>query len=112
MLEKTKGRPQFVQDSLRVQVRTTAQELEQAADVIAERLNRARGPWTFLLPLQGWSSLDKEGKPLRDAKADAAFAARLLSRLERPERVKQVDQHLYTAEFARTAVDELQRLRS
>ena len=32
MLEKTKDRPQYVQDSLRVQVRTSADELRQAAD--------------------------------------------------------------------------------
>ena len=61
MLEKTKDRVQYVQDALRVQVRTTADELRQAADVIAERLNRARGQWTFLIPLKGWSSLDQRG---------------------------------------------------
>ena len=43
MLEKTKDRVQYVQDALRVQVRTTADELRQAADVIATRLNRAKG---------------------------------------------------------------------
>src|SRR5664280_50573 len=37
MLEKTKDRVQYVQDALRVQVRTTADELCQAADVIAKR---------------------------------------------------------------------------
>jgi len=110
MLEKTKDRVQYVQDALRVQVRTTAEELRQAADVIAERLNRARGPWTFLIPLQGWSSLDKEGRPIYDPVADAAFVARLKEKLAAPERVKAVDLHLYTAEFARRAVDEFVRL--
>jgi len=106
MLEKTKGRVQYVQDALRVQVRTTADELRQAADVIAGRLNRARGEWTFLVPLKGWSSLDKEGRPIFDPLADAAFVARLKERLDDPRRVKEVDLHLYTAEFARVAVDE------
>jgi len=110
MLEKTRDRPQFVQDALRVQVRTTAAELRRAADVIAERLNRSRGPWTFLIPLKGWSSLDKEGRPIYDPSADAAFAARLKERLAEPERVKEVDLHLYTPEFARLAVDEFIRL--
>jgi uncharacterized protein (UPF0261 family) len=107
MLEKTKDRPQFVQDAVRVQVRTTADELRQAADVVAERLGRARGPWTFLVPLQGWSSLDREGKPMYDPAADAAFVARLEEKLARPERLKKVPLHLYTREFARVAVDEL-----
>ena len=110
MLERTKDRVQYVQDALRVQVRTTADELCQAADVIAKRLNQAKGEWTFLIPLKGWSSLDKEGRPIFDPVADAAFVARLKERLTDPKRVKEVDLHLYTTEFARAAVDELLRL--
>ena len=110
MLEKVKDRPQVVQDALRVQVRTTADELRQAADVIAQRLNQALGPWTFLIPLQGWSSLDKPGRPIHDPGADAAFVVRLKERLDDPSHVKEVDMHLYTTEFARTAVDEFVRL--
>jgi uncharacterized protein (UPF0261 family) len=110
MLAQTKDRVQYVQDALRVQVRTTADELRQAADVIAERLNRARGPWTFLIPLRGWSSLDKEGRPIYDPAADAAFVARLKQKLTDRSRVREVDLHLYTPEFARVAVDEFLRL--
>lgn len=105
MLEKTKDRVQYVQDALRVQVRTSADELREAADVIAGRLNRARGPWTFLVPLRGWSSLDREGRPIHDPVADAAFVERLKARLDEPWRVRDVDLHLYTPEFARVAVD-------
>jgi uncharacterized protein (UPF0261 family) len=110
MLARTKDRVQYVQDALRVQVRTTADELRRAAEVIAERLNRARGPWTFLIPLQGWSSLDRPGRPIYDPAADAAFVARLKERLAEPARVKEVDLQLYTPEFARAAVDEFLRL--
>jgi len=110
MLERTRDRPQYVQDSLRVQVRTSAAELRQAAEVIAERLNRARGPWSFLVPLKGWSSQDMEGRIIYDPAADAAFVARLKEQLDDPSRVKEVDLHLYTPEFARVAVDEFVRL--
>ena len=110
MLDKTKDRVQVVQDALRVQVRTTADELRQAADVIAQRLNRAVGEWTFLVPLQGWSSLDKEGRPIFDPVADAAFVDQLKRGLDDPWRVKEVELHLYTPEFARVAVDEFLRL--
>jgi uncharacterized protein (UPF0261 family) len=110
MLEKTRDRVQYVQDALRVQVRTTAEELRQAADVIAERLNRAKGPWTFLIPLQGWSSLDKPGRSIYDPAADAVFVARLKEKLADPGRIKEVDVHLYSEEFARIAVDEFLRL--
>jgi uncharacterized protein (UPF0261 family) len=110
MLEKTRDRVQYVQDALRVQVRTTAEELRQAAEVFAERLNRATGPWTFLIPRKGWSSLDREGRPIHDPAADAAFVARLKEKLAEPGRVKELDLHLYTPEFARAAVDEFVRL--
>jgi uncharacterized protein (UPF0261 family) len=110
MLEKTKDRAQYVQDAVRVQVRTTADELRAAADVIAERLDRARGPWIFLVPTHGWSSLDRPGRPIYDPVADAAFVERLTSRVADPGRVRKVDLHLYTPEFARVAVDELLRL--
>ncbi len=110
MLARTKDRVQYVQDALRVQVRTTAEELRQAADVIAERLNRARGPWTFLIPLRGWSSLDREGRPIYDPVADAAFVARLKDKLADRSHIREVDLHLYTPEFARVAVDEFLRL--
>jgi uncharacterized protein (UPF0261 family) len=110
MIEKTQDRVQYVQDALRVQVRTTADELRQAADVIAERQNRARGPWTFLIPLRGWSSLDREGRSIYDPVADAAFVARLEQRLDDPSHLRKVDLHLYTPEFARVVVDEFLRL--
>ena len=82
----------------------------QAADVVAERLNDARGEWTFLIPLKGWSSQDLEGRIIYDPAADAAFVARLKEKLDDPGRVREVGLHLYTPEFARVAVDEFVRL--
>lgn len=110
MLEKTKDRPRFVQDSLRVQVRTTSGELCAAADAIAERLNGATGPWTFLAPLKGWSSLNREGGTMYDPIADATFIERLRGQLREKHRLKLVDLNLYTKEFARAAVDEFKMI--
>lgn len=109
-LAATAGRARYVQDSFRIQVRTTAEELRQAADVIAERLNQANGPFTFLIPLKGWSSQNQEGRVLYDPEADAAFVDRLLERLHDKAVLKAVDLHLYTPEFARVVVDEFVRL--
>jgi len=105
-LEQTKDRSQYVQDSLRIQVRSSAEELRQTADVIAERLNQAEGPYTFLIPLKGWSSLDLEGRQNYDPEADAAFVERLKEKINNPDAIKLVDLHLYTPEFAKVAVDE------
>jgi uncharacterized protein (UPF0261 family) len=109
-LAQTAGRAQFVQDALRVQVRTTADELRSAADAIAERLNESRGPFTFLIPRKGWSSLDREGRPMFDPAADDAFAERLREKIDDKAAIVDVDLNLYTPEFARVAVDEFSRL--
>ncbi|NIO70008.1 MAG: UPF0261 family protein, partial [Anaerolineae bacterium] len=50
--------------------RSSAEELAVAAQVMAERLNRAIGPVKVLLPLRGWSEADQEGGPLYDPQAD------------------------------------------
>ncbi len=110
MQAKTADRPRYVQDSMRTHVRTTAAELRLAAETIAERLNQSTGPFTFLVPAKGWSSLDRPGMPIWDPEANAAFVERLTDRLERKDAVKVVDLHLYTPEFARVAVDEFIRL--
>ncbi len=109
-LDAVKTRARYVQDAMRVQVRTSVDEIRRAADVVAERLNAARGPFVFLVPTRGWSSLDQGGGPMRDRLADEAFVERLKQRLREPSAVKEVDLHLYTPEFARRAVDEFTRL--
>ncbi len=109
-LAATAGRARYVQDSLRIQVRTTADELRRAAEVVAERLNQAAGPFTVLIPTRGWSSLDRPGMPTWDPEAAAAFTRRLAERLARPRALRLVDLHLYSRDFARAAVDELVRL--
>jgi uncharacterized protein (UPF0261 family) len=105
-LAATENRPRYIQDSLRIQVRTSADELRQAADVIAERLNQAKGPFSFLVPLKGWSSLDREGSPVYDPAANAVFVSRLKEKLVNRTALKELDLHLYTPEFAHAAVSE------
>lgn len=109
-LAATRDRRQYAMDSLRVQVRTTPEELRRAAAVIAERLNQAKGPFTFLIPLRGWSSLDKEGRPLYEPETDAVFVEHLRQNLRHKDRIREVDLDLYTPEFAQVAVAEFVRL--
>ncbi len=92
--------------TLRVQVRSNTDELRQVADVIAQRLNQAAGPFTFMIPLKGWLSLDHAGRQSYDPQADAAFVERLKEKLNNPDAIKEVDLHLYTLEFAQATVAE------
>jgi uncharacterized protein (UPF0261 family) len=110
LLEKYKDRPQAVIDKLRIEVRTSAGELVEMAKVMAGRLNRSQAPCAVLIPLKGWSSLDKEGRPLYDPAADRAFTAALKKQLKAEIPVEEVDLHLNTPEFGQAAVALFHRL--
>jgi uncharacterized protein (UPF0261 family) len=105
LLERYKDRPQAVIDKLRIEVRTSAEELRQAAKIIAERLNVSRAPCAVLIPLKGWSSLDREGAALYDPAANQAFVDMLKQQLNADIPVTEVDLHLNTPEFGKEAVE-------
>jgi uncharacterized protein (UPF0261 family) len=100
-----KKRKLFIPDAFRVQARTTPEELKEVAREVAKKLNKAKGPVMALIPLRGWSSLDKEGMPLYDPKADKAFVQELKIQLDRKISLVELDLHLNTPEFAQEAVN-------
>lgn len=91
---------------------TTLREKEKIALELLERVNRARGPTTLLIPLQGFSCLDgKEGLPFYDPQA-----APLVSRILREGvnnslvRVVETDAHINDPVFIEQAVALLQEM--
>ena len=105
LLERYKDRPQAVIDKLRIEVRTSVEELEKMAAIVADRLNRSKAPCAVLIPLKGWSSLDKEGRALYNPEADQAFVEALKAKLDPKIPLKEVDLHLNTPEFGKEAVE-------
>jgi len=99
-----KNRKLFIPDAFRVQARTNAQELREIARKVARKLNQSKGPVAILIPLKGWSSLDKEGMPLYDPEADQAFLDELRIHLTKKISLIELDLHLNTREFAEEAV--------
>jgi len=91
-------------------VRSSAEELAVAAQVMAERLNRAIGPVKVLLPLRGWSEADQEGGPLYDPQADRAFGEEMKKCLKPQIEVVEVDAHLNDPLYAETAVALLEEM--
>jgi uncharacterized protein (UPF0261 family) len=105
-----KNRKLFIPDAFRVQARTNAQELIEIAREVAKKLNRSKGPVTVLVPLKGWSSLDKEEMPLYDPEADQAFLDELRIHLTKKISLVELDLHLNTREFAEEAVNQFMKL--
>jgi uncharacterized protein (UPF0261 family) len=100
----------FIPDAFRVQVRTSADELREIAQVVAEKLNKSKGPVKFLVPTQGWSALSVKGTDLYEPETDAVFAPALREHLRPDIEVKELDTHLNTPEFARAAVEALEEM--
>ena len=92
----------LIQDALRVQARTSAEEMDTIARAVADKLNKHknRRAVKFLIPLRGFSSLSVEGGQLHDPEVDRAFIAALKEYLNPEIEVIEVDTHINTPEFA------------
>jgi len=94
----------FIPDEFRVQARTSAEELKQVAALVAEKLNRARGPVRVFVPGRGWSALSVEGADLYEPETDRAFVPALRERLRPDIEVSEHDMELNSPEFAEALV--------
>ncbi len=106
---KLAERKLLVQDAMRVQARTSPEELETIAREVADRLNRHGNKRLvkFVVPIRGFSSLSVEGGVLHEPESDRAFLDALRKSLDPDIGVIEVDTHINTPEFARAVVDAL-----
>jgi len=104
---KLAERKLFLQDDFRVQARTTKEELREIAVVVARKLNKARGPVKFFIPLRAWSTLTNEGAPLYEPETDKVFNEEIKKHLRPEIEVKELDCDLNSKEFALIAVNAL-----
>jgi uncharacterized protein (UPF0261 family) len=98
-------RKKYDYDALRTFIRLSKEEMIRVADTMAEKLNKARGPVKVLIPLGGWSSLDRKGTNFYDPDLDRIFVDELKKKLKRDIEVKEVDVDLDTPEFAQAIID-------
>ncbi len=109
MPEPVKGRKVFWYD-FRSGVRTSVQDVMVLARTIAGKLNRAKGPTMFLIPMRGWSEADAVNGPLYDPAVNQAFIDEIRSLLDPRVEVIEVDAHINDEQFATAAVGTLKRL--
>jgi uncharacterized protein (UPF0261 family) len=99
---KLAQRKLFMQDAVRVQARTSPEEMALMAAAVAEKLNQHRYKTLvrFVIPKRGFSSLSAPGGALYDPESDAAFTASLKEHLDPEIRVYEVDAEVNSREFA------------
>jgi uncharacterized protein (UPF0261 family) len=86
--------------------------MRQGARLYAEKLNRIKAPVKLLVPLRGWSSVDKPGSVLYDPEKDRIFMDELKSLLKPgiPLEIEEVDCNLEDREFALALVEGFEKL--
>ena len=107
---KLAERKLFVQDAMRVQARTSAEELTTIAQAVADKLNKhpKKHLVKFIIPTKGFSSLSVEGGQLYAPEIDHVFVTALREHLDPAIETIEVDAHINTPEFGKAAADALE----
>ncbi|MBN1106232.1 MAG: Tm-1-like ATP-binding domain-containing protein [Deltaproteobacteria bacterium] len=104
--ERYASRPRIMKmDEMRSMTRFNADELTYAATFYRDKLNRAKGPVKFFVPLKGWSAIDREGMVLYDPDGDRVFVDALRQGLDPKVEIVEVPCNLEDIEFAQAMVD-------
>jgi uncharacterized protein (UPF0261 family) len=80
------------------------------ARLYAEKINKAKGPVKLVVPLRGWSSLDREGSILYDPAEDRIFIEELKKNLTVPLPIEEVDCNLEDLDTAVALVNAMHGL--
>jgi uncharacterized protein (UPF0261 family) len=96
-------------DAMRAMARFPRDELLIGAKLYAEKINKAKGPLKLVIPLRGWSSLDREGSILYDPQEDRLVVDELKRNLTKPLDIEEVDANLEDFQTAKALVDSLIR---
>jgi uncharacterized protein (UPF0261 family) len=92
-------------------VRSSAEEMAAVARHIAQRLNAGHGPRAVMVPLRGYSMLNREGQVLYDEASNGAFLRAAREALAPEVELIEVDAHINDRAFAEAVVDTFLRLR-
>ena len=94
---------------MRAMARFPVDEMVIGAKLYAEKINKAKGPIKLVVPLRGWSSLDRKGSILYDPEEDQIFIEKLKKNLRVPIEIEEVDCNLEDFDTARALVNSLDR---
>lgn len=109
---KLAERKLLLQDAMRVQARTSLEEIHTIARAVAEKLNRHEDKKLvkFVIPTQGFSSISVKGGALYDPDLDRAFIDELRKNLDPEIEIIEVETHINTPEFASSVVAALKQI--
>ncbi len=105
-----RSRKLYVHNPTVTLMRTTPEECAEIGRITATRLNRASGPVTVLIPLQGVSAIDKPGGPFYSPEALNSYYRAVKTTLSSKIKLVELDAHINDERFAHAAADLLLEL--
>ena len=99
------GRPYHAHNRLIGSVTVSPRERREVARVVAAKLQGANAPVAFLLPAGGIQEWDREGEPLHEPDALAAFLDAMRAAIPASVAFEEVDAHINAPEFAGKALE-------
>jgi uncharacterized protein (UPF0261 family) len=108
---KLKDRKIWAMDDYRILAKISSEEAVEIAKAVADKLNRAKGPVKFLVPLQGWNIPNRPGGGLYQPDVDKLLIDTLKNEVDtRVVEVREYDLYMNTFEFAKVIVDTMEEL--
>jgi uncharacterized protein (UPF0261 family) len=92
-------------DKFRTWIRLSSDELKEVAGVFADKLNKASGPVSIVIPQRGWSSVDSPGNPTFDPAEDRVFVEVLREKLNAEIQIIEVQTNMEDDVFAQAVVN-------
>jgi len=102
--DELKDRPYVRHTPTHTHFRTTYDELYQVGAYIADHLNQGKGPRAAIVPLKGYSMMNREGMPLYDEEANKGFEQALDDLLNSDIPILKHPSHINDEEFAEEVV--------
>jgi uncharacterized protein (UPF0261 family) len=103
---KFNGRKFYAHTPVVTLMRTTAAENRKLGEIIAEKLNHARGRTLVIIPLKGFSTIDEKDAPFYDPEADGAFVEGLVDNIRKDIKVIKLDCHINDDRFAEEVAEQ------
>jgi uncharacterized protein (UPF0261 family) len=94
-----RARKLIVHNSYLTLVRLNPDELHDVGKLVAQKLNRAKGPTHVFIPLQGFSFPDRKNLPHWDPQGNQAFIDTLKTNLKSNIPITELDAHINDPQF-------------
>ena len=100
-----KSRKYIIHNPNMTLVRLSPDELRSVGKLVAEKLNRAKGPTRVFIPLRGFCYPDRENLPHWEPEGNRAFIEALKAHLRPSIPLQELDAHINDPEFIDPVAD-------